>query len=158
MKCGSNFKMHFPDFFDHAPPEVPVSFHVEDLADFQAPDEKRITDWLLAVALAENVPFREVQYIFCSDEYLRDVNVEYLNHDYYTDIITFPYADDAIHGDLFISVDRVQDNAQTLQVPFEQELHRVMVHGVLHLAGYGDKTEADAALMRTKENQYIEML
>ncbi|MEI6412461.1 MAG: rRNA maturation RNase YbeY [Bacteroidota bacterium] len=150
--------MHFPDFFEQAPPEAPVSFHVEDLADFHTPDEKRITDWLLAVASAENVPFREVQYIFCSDEYLREVNVEYLNHDYYTDIITFPYADDAIHGDLFISVDRVQDNAQTLQVSFEQELHRVMVHGVLHLAGYGDKTEADAALMRSKENQYIEML
>jgi rRNA maturation RNase YbeY len=83
------------------------------------------------------------------------MNVEFLDHDYYTDVITFPYSEDAVHGDVFISYDRVKDNAQTLGVPFEQELCRVLVHGVLHLAGYLDKTPEAEQVMRQKEDFYL---
>ena len=96
-----------------------------------------------------------MQYVFCTDEKLREMNVEYLDHDYYTDVITFPYSDNAVHGDVFISYDRVADNAQRLEVPFEQELCRVLVHGVLHLCGYLDKTETDEKRMREKEDFYL---
>lgn len=145
-------------------PELPteeqapaISFHVEDVS-LDLPDEDRLREWLLSVAQAEEKPVGEVSYIFCSDEHLRGINVEYLNHDYYTDIITFPYDDDAIHGDMFISTERVADNAETNGVSFEHELHRVMVHGVLHLAGYGDKTEAEQVVMRGKEDFYLQRL
>ncbi|HAD10821.1 MAG TPA: rRNA maturation RNase YbeY [Saprospirales bacterium] len=146
----------FPDLHDEAP-EAPVSFHFEDVQ-FELPDEQRLSDWLQAVAETEGKAFIEVQYIFCSDEKLREMNVEYLDHDYYTDVITFPYSDDAVHGDVFISYDRVLDNAQQLQVPFEQELCRVLVHGVLHLSGYADKTEAEEKVMRGKEDFYLKRL
>ncbi len=134
-----------------------VSFHFEDVA-FELPDEDHLANWLMAVARAEGKPFGEVNYIFCSDEYLRGINVEYLHHDYYTDIITFPYDDAAIQGDMFISSERVADNAQTNGVSFQHELYRVMVHGVLHLAGYGDKTEAEEQVMRARENTCLDQL
>jgi rRNA maturation RNase YbeY len=86
------------------------------------------------------------------------MNVEYLDHDYYTDVITFPYSEDAVHGDVFISYHRVVDNAQQLKVPFEHELCRVLVHGVLHLSGYLDKTDAEEKEMRGKEDFYLKRL
>ncbi|MEZ4918861.1 MAG: rRNA maturation RNase YbeY [Saprospiraceae bacterium] len=132
-----------------------VDFFSENI-DFELPDQSQHADWLISVASDEGTPFFELSIIYCSDEHLRDINVEYLDHDYYTDIITFPHSDNAVHGDLFISIDRVQDNAQTNGVAFEEELRRVMVHGVLHLCGYGDKSEEEARLMRSKEDHYLQ--
>lgn len=143
----------FPELRDEAP-EAPVSFHFEEVS-FDLPDEQRLSKWLQGVAETEGKEFVEVQYVFCTDEKLREMNVEYLDHDYYTDVITFPYSDNAVHGDVFISYDRVADNAQRLEVPFEQELCRVLVHGVLHLCGYLDKTETDEKRMREKEDFYL---
>jgi len=95
--------------------------------------------------------------IFCSDDYILDINRDYLNHDYYTDIITFDYCvDTTISGDLFISFDRVKDNAQEFGVDWKEELLRVIYHGTLHLCGYKDKTDEDILLMRIKENYYLE--
>lgn len=104
----------------------------------------------------ENRTLGEVNYIFCSDEYLLNINKQYLNHDYYTDVISFDYSEDGIiSGDIFISVDTVKENAKEYEVEFDKELARVMVHGVLHFIGYKDKTDEDAKLMRQKENQYL---
>lgn len=104
----------------------------------------------------ENRTLGEINYIFCSDEYLLNINKQYLKHDYYTDVISFDYSeDDIISGDIFISVDTVKDNAKEYDVEFEKELARVMVHGVLHFIGYKDKTDEDAKQMRQKENQYL---
>lgn len=148
--------MQFPKFPDEAP-ESPVSFHFEDVV-FELPNVQMLGDWLLGVAESEGKEFVELNYIFCSDEHLRQMNVEYLDHDYYTDVITFPYAEDAVHGDVFISVDRVTENAQMLGVRFEHELCRVLVHGALHLAGYTDKSEAEAQVMREKEDYYLGLI
>ncbi len=139
----------------HETPEAPVNFHFEDVR-FELWEPEMLTQWLMGIAEAEKKPFIEVNYIFCSDEYLRQVNIEYLDHDYYTDIITFPYGEPGeIHGDLFISSERVAENALSNEVSFQQELSRVMAHGVLHLAGYGDKTPEEEALMRQKEDFYL---
>ncbi len=148
--------MQFPDLPADAP-DSPVSFHFEDVS-FELPDEQMLSDWLLGVAESEGKDFVEVNYIFCSDERLREMNVEFLDHDYFTDVITFPYAEDAVHGDVFISSERVADNAQTLRVPFEHELCRVLVHGVLHLAGYLDKTEEAERVMREREDFYLKRI
>ncbi len=123
--------------------------------DFVLPNETPIREWLRKVAQTEDVPLLELTYIFTSDEYLRQVNVAFLQHDYYTDVITFPYTPGAIHGDVFISIERVRDNAQQYGIPFEHELYRVMVHGLLHLAGYRDETEAQEAEMRKKEDEHL---
>jgi rRNA maturation RNase YbeY len=149
--------MHFPEIPGHAA-ETPVSFFFEDTAEFEFGDEATLSHWLVGVAAAEKIPFHELSVIFCSDERLREINVEFLQHDYYTDIITFPYSDDAVHGDLFISVERVADNAAQLNVPFRQELCRVLAHGVLHLCGYGDKTPEETVRMREMENNYLALL
>ena len=104
----------------------------------------------------ENRTLGEINYIFCSDEYLLNINKQYLKHDYYTDVIYFDYSEEnIISGDIFISVDTVKDNAKEYDVEFEKELARVMVHGVLHFIGYKDKTDEDAKQMRQKENQYL---
>ena len=135
-------------------PDTSISFHFEDVR-FDLPDEQALTDWLTAVAESEGHQLGEITYIFCSDEHLRGINVEYLDHDYYTDIITFPYDGEAIQGDMFVSSERVAENAEANGVSFRHELRRVMVHGLLHLAGYGDKTEAEAQVMRGKEDFYL---
>jgi probable rRNA maturation factor len=145
----------FPAFHDAKSDEdALVDFHCEDVAP-ALPDLVQVTRWIAALATDEQLPLVGINYIFCSDEYLLDMNRTHLQHDYYTDIITFQLTEQALHGDLFISTDRVADNAQTLGVTFEQELLRVMIHGVLHLAGYGDKTPEEADLMRAKENEWI---
>lgn len=148
--------MQFPDLPAPAPVSS-ISFHFEDV-EFDLPDEQILTDWLIAVAQAEGQILGEITYIFCSDEHLRGINVQYLDHDYYTDIITFPYEGAEIQGDMFISSERVADNAEVNSVPFHHELCRVMVHGLLHLLGYGDKTEAEAQTMRSKEDDYLALL
>ncbi len=105
----------------------------------------------------ENLVLDELTLVFCSDEYLLEVNKSYLYHDYYTDIITFDYSFDTnVSGDLFISVDRVKENAESYNVSFINELSRVIYHGVLHLCGYKDKSDEDTIVMREKENYYLE--
>ena len=115
-----------------------------------------LIDWLSTVCTEEGKVLDEVNLIFCSDEYLLKMNVEYLQHDYYTDIISFDYCEgNRILGDLFISKDRVLDNADQNNVTFDLELQRVIVHGVLHLCGFKDKSEEEQKLMRTKEDYYL---
>lgn len=113
--------------------------------------------WLERAISEEGFEVGDITLIFCSDDELLEMNKQYLDHDYYTDIITFDYSEDSVvSGDLFISIDRVQDNAVTLESEYIQELRRVCVHGVLHLCGYKDKTEIDEALMRVKEGYYLQ--
>ena len=107
----------------------------------------------------EGCDLGEITIIFCTDEELLELNKQHLSHDYFTDIITFNYNDGkTLSGDLFVSTDRILDNAKQLEVPFTEELHRVCYHGVLHLVGYNDKTDADCLLMREKENYYLNKL
>lgn len=119
--------------------------------------EKRLTNrWLKFVAESETKRLWDISIIFCSDNYILDVNIKYLQHDYYTDIITFDYCEgNRLSGDLFISVDSVRENASFYGVEFADELNRVIVHGLLHLIGYDDHTEEDIAVMRAKENYYL---
>ena len=121
--------------------------------------EKRLTNrWLKLVAESEIRRLGDISIIFCSDNYILDVNMKYLQPDYFTDIITFDYCEgDRLNGDLFISVDSVRENAAFYETEFENELNRVIVHGVLHLIGYDDHTKEDIAVMRSKENYYLSL-
>ena len=134
-----------------------VIYNVEDL-DFQLVNQNLLSSWIENTIETEGATLGAVSYIFCSDDYLHQMNVEYLNHDTLTDVITFPYNDNPIEGDIFISIDRVKDNAQDLAVAFDDELHRVMIHGVLHLCGYSDETDEQEAEMRQKEDKYLKEL
>lgn len=121
-------------------------------------DEPQIEAWLSNVITSEKLMATDaINFIFCSDEYLHKINVEYLEHDTLTDIITFDNSekDQEIEGDIFISLERIKDNAQIFGVPFEVELKRVLVHGILHLIGYNDKTEEESIIMRSKEDLYL---
>ncbi len=132
---------------------INLFFEDVELPNLQAPP---LIDWLSTVCADEGKVLDEVNLIFCSDEYLLKMNVEYLQHDYYTDIISFDYCEgNRILGDLFISKDRVLDNADQNNVTFDLELQRVIVHGVLHLCGYKDKSEEEQKSMRTKEDYYL---
>lgn len=114
--------------------------------------------WLKMVAGSEIRKIGDINIIFCSDNYILDVNMKYLQHDYFTDIITFDYCEGTVlSGDLFISVDSVRENSIEFGTDFGEELHRVIVHGVLHLIGYDDHTEEDKKVMRQKENYYLQM-
>ncbi|MEQ8705668.1 MAG: rRNA maturation RNase YbeY [Phaeodactylibacter sp.] len=138
--------------------EAGISFHDED-ARFLPAYPQKLHSWIENIIKREDCQLQQLTYIFCSDQYLHQINLEYLDHDTYTDIITFPYAEPPlIHSDIFISVERVRENADTLKVPFEQELHRVIIHGLLHLCGYPDKTEAEARQMRAKEDEALTLL
>jgi rRNA maturation RNase YbeY len=131
-----------------------INFNYE--SEFNLENEDAIANWLSAAILSEGKKEGEINYIFCDDEYLHKINLEYLNHDDLTDIISFDYTmGNEIHGDIFISVERVQENAADFKVPFEEEIRRVMVHGVLHYCGYKDKGEVDELLMRSKENEKL---
>jgi len=131
-----------------------ILFHSE-ISDFHIQDEDSLRYWLEAVADAESKSIEAVNYVFMSDEELLLVNREYLNHDYYTDVISFPLSSDPIEGDIFISIDRVMDNATSLHISFLQELRRIMVHGLLHFLGYQDKTPEDKLSMTQKEDEYL---
>lgn len=131
-----------------------IDFNYE--TDFILENEEAISNWISNVISSENKKEGEINYIFCDDEYLLQINQEHLQHDYYTDIISFDYTvGNEINGDMFISVDRVKENAEDFKVTFEDELRRVMVHGVLHYCGYKDKSEADEFLMRSKEDEKL---
>lgn len=132
-----------------------INFFSESV-DFEINNKKNTSIWITDSIQAENKSIGEINYIFCSDDYLLNLNQEYLNHDTFTDIITFNYVkDETISGDLFISIDRIHENAKTAQVDFEHELHRVMIHGILHLIGYDDKSPSDAQEIRAKEDFYL---
>ena len=126
---------------------------------FLLEDEQRMAFWISEVIKAEGCKLEEVNYIFCDDDYLLKLNKEFLNHDTLTDIISFDYSvGKNIQGDIFISIERVADNAKDFNVSFFDELSRVMVHGVLHYCGYKDKSHDDEKLMRDKENHYLKQL
>ncbi len=145
----------FPLLFEENEPLIEF---VSEGVDFSLRDEKAATGWLQKIIEQEGCVLHLLNFIFCSDDYLHQLNVEYLDHDTLTDIITFPYADPpSIHGDIFISIERVRDNANDFKVSFELELSRVMAHGVLHLCGYGDKTEPEKKIMRGKEDEAIKL-
>ncbi|SRR5690554_1885565 len=114
--------------------------------------------WIRSLVNAEGFELNSINFIFCSDEYLLQINREYLNHDYYTDIITFDNSesDREIEGDIFISLDRVFENARSESIQEEEELRRVLAHGVLHLCGYDDHTDEEQSQMRAKENYYLQ--
>ena len=131
-----------------------ISFNYE--IDFQIQDETKKRRWISSLIEEENCREGEINYIFCSDEYLHKINVDFLGHDTLTDIISFDYSvGKELHGDIYISIDRVRDNASDFKVCFENELLRVMAHGVLHYCGYKDKTDKDQELMRSKEDYYL---
>ena len=133
-----------------------ILFHSE--TDFSLPQKLLHKRWLAALAKREGFTIGDINYIFCDDDYLLKINLEYLNHDTLTDIITFDYVENGVlSGDIYISIERVRENAEIFSVPFEQELLRVLSHGVLHLCGYKDKTDADAAVMRQKEDTAIQL-
>ena len=133
-----------------------ISFNYE--TDFELSDETAISDWLSQVILSESKKEGDINYIFCDDEYLHKINVEYLDHDTLTDIISFDYSvGNELHGDIFVSIERVADNAKDFKVSFDEELKRVLVHGILHYAGYKDKSEEDELKMRQKEEEKIAM-
>lgn len=133
-----------------------INFDYE--TDFKINNEDEFSNWISEVITSESYVLGEINYVFCDDAYLHKINVEYLNHDTLTDIITFDNSiGKMIHSDIVISVERVTDNAKDFNVSFEEELKRVIIHGVLHLCGYKDKSKEEDALMRQKENEKIKM-
>jgi rRNA maturation RNase YbeY len=132
-----------------------ISFHTEELT-FQLPEKLKHKQWLKTVAAAEGKKIGELNYVFCTDEYLLKINQDYLQHDTLTDIVTFDNSESAnlIEGDIFISFERVVENGAKLNTS-DSELQRVMVHGLLHLCGYKDKAKADKSLMTEKEDYYL---
>lgn len=134
-----------------------VRYFFED-TDFQFKPKRFTSSWLKTVAESEIRKLGDVNIIFCSDNYILDINQRYLQHDYFTDIITFDYCDgNILSGDLFISVESVRENALEYGTEFDEELNRVIVHGILHLVGYDDHAEDDIVVMRSKENYYLDL-
>ena len=126
--------------------------------DFELDNETLFSDWIAQVILSENKKEGDINYIFCDDEFILNINKQYLDHDYYTDIISFDYSvGNELHGDIFVSVDRVRDNAQDFNVTFDEELKRVIIHGILHYCGYKDKSKEDEVIMRNKEDEKIKL-
>lgn len=133
-----------------------INFFTE--CDFELENQLHYRQWLLKVINSEDRDCGEINFIFCEDDYLYDINVQYLQHDTYTDIISFDNTDGRIlNGDIFISVERIEENASEYNSDFESELNRVMAHGILHFCGYKDKNERDAAEMRRKEEEKMRM-
>ena len=123
---------------------------------FKLKDKMKIKAWITSVVKKEGKRIGDIAYMFCDDEQVLEANISYLEHDTYTDIITFDYVEgDVVSGDILISVDRVKENANLFQCSFEQELHRVIIHGILHLLGVEDKTEEEAAVMHKREEMAL---
>lgn len=134
-----------------------ISFNYE--TNFSLDNEAELSKWISQVIISEGFIEGELNYIFCNDEYLLKLNIEYLNHDTLTDIISFDYTlGKQINGDIYISTERVLENSKDFDVSFIEELKRVMVHGVLHYCGYKDKTKSESKLMREKENHYLKIV
>jgi rRNA maturation RNase YbeY len=133
-----------------------ISFNYE--TDFELPYEQEYSLWISKVISSEGRKEGEINYIFCDDLYLLEINQKYLGHDTFTDIISFDYSvGKELHGDIYISVERVKENAKEFEVDFKEEIRRVMVHGILHYCGYKDKSDKDKMLMRSKEDGYINL-
>jgi rRNA maturation RNase YbeY len=137
---------------------VSINFYFEDIKKFPL-DLPKTRNWIKKSISTEEKKTGEISFIFCSDEYLLGINRQYLEHDYFTDIITFDYVENnIISGDIFISIDRVRENASEFQVSFQNELNRIIIHGVLHLIGFKDKSATDKRLMTNKEDFYLGLL
>ena len=137
-----------------------INFFYEEV-DYRLKQKTSIIHWIKKVISSEsNVSISSINYIFCSDSFLQKINIDYLQHDALTDIITFNNSDNAneLDSDIYISIDRVADNSSRYKKTMENELHRVMVHGILHLLGYSDKTTSEKKLMRKKEDEYLTLL
>lgn len=140
-------------------PDSTINFFSEGIT-FVLKNKLQHRSWLVKCALAEKKNINTLNYIFCSDNYLKKINRQYLNHNCFTDIITFPVAEEIkkdISGDIFVSIDRVKDNAKLFETAFADELKRVMAHGLLHLCGLGDKTEKEKVAMRKRESTCIKL-
>ncbi|MET7255435.1 rRNA maturation RNase YbeY [Dyadobacter jiangsuensis] len=135
-----------------------VSFFSEDI-DFKVVNPLKTKKWIKNASISEGYELSQLNYVFCSDEYLLEINKEYLDHDYFTDIITFDNSeeDNQLEGDIYISVDRVRENAATFHTDFDTEMRRVLIHGLLHLAGHDDTSEALKTAMRAKEDEYLRL-
>ena len=133
-----------------------ISYYNDDVK-LPSIKKRSTSSWIKSVAAKYQKTVDSISYIFCSDEKILEVNKQYLQHDYYTDIITFDYTEnsDIISGDIFVSIDRVKDNAKEFKVTFEEELRRVLIHGILHLLGYPDKKPSEERKMRQKENEAL---
>lgn len=147
-KKNSSF-VHYKNFFM-------IHFHTE--TNFKLKDSKKYATWLTTAIAKMEKEVGEINYIFCDDAYLLKINQDYLNHDTFTDIISFDYSEGKkLSGDIFISIERVKENAENFKVSFEKELQRVLIHGVLHYAGFNDKTHKEKVDMREEENKYIDL-
>ena len=134
-----------------------ISFNYE--TNFTLLNEEKTSEWILKCIEKEEYELGEINYIFCDDTYLHKINVEFLEHDTFTDIISFDYTlGKLVGGDIFISIERVKENSKTFNVTFKEELHRVIIHGVLHYMGFKDKTDDEKQLMRDKENSCLKTL
>lgn len=135
-----------------------LTFFSEEI-DFKVPQSVKTSKWIKEVSKSEGYKIGDLNYIFCNDDYLLEINRQYLNHDYYTDIITFDNSEEEgkIEGDIYVSVDRVKDNAENLEVDFAVELKRVLIHGLLHLIGYDDTSDELKLKMRTKEDECLQL-
>jgi len=135
-----------------------IEFFYEEV-DYRILNPVKSVHWVESVIRQEGIQLQHINFILCSDEYLLSKNKKYLQHDYYTDIVTFNQSDDPklIEADIYISIDRVKENATTNKQPFEKELHRVLIHGVLHLMGYNDKSPEQKSLMREKEDTCLSL-
>ncbi|PWU01890.1 MAG: rRNA maturation RNase YbeY [Bacteroidetes bacterium] len=133
-----------------------INFHMMQ-SNFSLRDRTRLKKFIVQIFKKEGKALESLDYIFCSDDYLLQINRQFLNHDFYTDIITFDLSSKSRQtiGEIYISIDRVKDNAKNLNVRFQEELHRVIFHGVLHLCGYKDKLKPDIKIMREMENRYL---
>lgn len=135
-----------------------IEFYSEDI-DFQLNNTKLTEAWISKVIENHSFELGDISFIFCSDDYLLNVNREYLQHDYYTDIITFDYVEDkVVSSDIFISIDRIKENAEEFKVSFENELNRIIIHGILHLLGFKDKEPEQKELMTNKEDESLALL
>lgn len=136
--------------------ESKINFYSEN--DFQVEQENPYSNWIEKVIESEKKKLEEISYIFCNDDYLLDINMKYLGHDTYTDIISFDYSvGNILQGDIYISTERVKENSLEYGVSFDEELRRVIIHGVLHLCGYKDKTEEEIRMMRSKEEEKLKL-
>lgn len=134
-----------------------ISYHAEDIKMPSIP-KRKTTEWIKEVVSKFEKKTGDISYIFCSDEYILEINRHYLQHDYYTDIITFDYTNGTIiSGDIFISIDTVTTNAEKFRVSFEEELYRVIIHGILHLCGVNDKTDEQQTEMTKQENEALNL-
>ena len=132
-----------------------IHFNFEEVDEFSL-QRRNIKNWIKNAVVNENKNVGEIQYIFCSDAYLLNINKKFLNHDYFTDIVTFDYDEkNIISGDIYISIDRIKENADLYNVEFSNELLRVIIHGILHLIGYNDKSDSEQKIMTEKENYYL---